>query len=280
MKSFYLIPLSIAMILAACGDSASDNSSPYGDLQYERHATGLAVGDCYVYATDNQVTIVFEQNYGDLGGITSTGKTVIGDPVKSTDEVVATSIFFKDAIAEQCELFEIAYAMLGGTVTCTDTEVKARAEAGHVSADSMAQARETAIETSKDNCDYYLEQISEVKGSSEKAESCTVKESGDTLVMDIAYPNKSAKIEAIEKENGISVVETYKGIDDKTLTQLCDSYKADGDNSDVVCEGSVFTYQTTKLDNGIAGDKASMNFACKMLLEGYMTLEEAMLDEE
>ena len=116
--------------------------------------------------------------------------------------------------------------------------------------------------------------------AAEKATSCDVQVDGNVVRQTIIYPNKSGVSTVTYLGNyKYSVREEYTGIDDVTLAKVCETYKKDEDKSNVVCSGSVFTFEEMypDIETLVEGTE---KYLCPALLSGGMTFEDLWFEED
>ena len=64
-----------------------------------------------------------------------------------------------------------------------------------------------------------------------------------------------------------------------TLAKVCETYKKDEDKSNVVCSGSVFTFEEMNPDIETLVE-GTEKYLCPALLSGGMTLEDLWFEED
>ena len=278
--AFLLIPLAF---LASCGDSTSSSDSR-GDLVYNLSAKATSItGRCSVYVADKRITMVFDQVVPGMGVLEYTSTIEMGSSsVKVSDEFEASSSIFKESMDANCAALKQQYLLAGGEVTCTATEVRANMEIASTPA-KLASARDTAISAMKEQCDYYIEQVSlsdMEDGDYEPASACYVDQLADTVFMLINYPDKSAIIKTYDVGGAVYMQEVYTGVDAETLEDVCFAYQHDSDKKDVVCDAETITYKSNEAGDSVEEIKNLMeNGACPALLHGATSLEDMWFGE-
>lgn len=157
-----IVPFSVAVMLVACDtDSSSADSSPYGDVRYERHLPGSdASADCYVYKKGHLFSVVMEQHFGLIGEITVVSQLELDSPSKIHEEVSLMGAISPSIVTNYCSQEKALYEeSMGGTVTCSKSKVVADVTLGDTQADKLEAARETAVAKLSVSCDDFIEQF-------------------------------------------------------------------------------------------------------------------------
>ena len=161
MKFLYAALFIVALMFTACdSDSSSAESSPYGDLRYERHLPGSdASADCYVYSEGINYTVVMEQHFGVVGSITVVSQLELNSPSKIHEEVNMLGVLSSDTPMEFCKQERDVYeTRMGGTVTCTKSKVTADVVIDEeIEASKLEEARKTAVISLALTCDEFIE---------------------------------------------------------------------------------------------------------------------------
>lgn len=284
--AFLLIPFA----LLACGDSTSGGDSR-GDLQYERHSkpSSFVKGECYVYATDSRVTFDAQMTLGKSSpAVFHSEVEIAGNSVKLKDELTTTSALFAELVENQCETIKPTYDDIGGTVSCTATEVKGSGTMKDVAPEKIAGMRSVMISHLSATCDDFIDRMDDeeltVDGFSEqgeKAQSCKVNLEGNVMSMDVVYADRSASYKTTWMDDGFTLnEETYVGVSADTLALICSSYKVEEGLVDVVCDGSTITYKGVPEDFDMADMRTYLeNVLCPAFLNGTETLEDLWFGE-
>lgn len=315
MKFVRLALWALPFAFLACGDSSStaspEGGSSYGEQQYLRQGeNSRSTGDCRVYATGSSVTLVFKQDFGKLGNISSVSQVEVGSTVYVRDEITASGWVFSDAIEDQCSQIKEKYDEIGGTVNCTDTEVKAQGKTGSVIPAQAGAAFEKSIGMMKDYCDMYIESLEEsgdVSGNDSQAEvpdtlvsrdgsqtlrsdtlienpfegkspgqaiSCSASQKENSVVFEIIYMDKTATLVTVMKDGWSEVTEYYTGVDAETLSQVCNAYRAEDGLYDIVCGDGIIAYRADEVYPLEEMVLVIEDYMCPALLDGSMTLED------
>lgn len=289
-----LIPvLASALVLAACSsDDSTGASGPRGEQKYSRTLTkgDAATMDCKVYESDNSVTITMNMDlilYNST--LTSVIETVVGAEASSYTADVEMTGILQAQVADGCQETKDGLAAQGGKVTCTESTVHAVIDLPGMTDAARAQSvLNAAIQKGIEQCDEFYQSNKkafvefpgewggDIEGTSlaEKATSCDVTLEGGLLTMDIVYPTKSARMQAMVDGNLFAITESYTGIDVMTLNQICTNYRNDPENLNVVCSGASFKYWA-EMDGETLEDVAvnQRKIVCPALLSGEMSLE-------
>lgn len=121
-------------------------------------------------------------------------------------------------------------------------------------------------------CDVYATSSSVTKIASAEAFGSTIRvEESGTWNADGSYQYRG---------DYITITESYTGVDTATLQTVCDTYKSDAEQMDVVCDGAAIT--STQLTEG-APLESIVSFyrdgVCPAFLSGNLTLEEMWFDD-
>ena len=161
MKFLYAALFIVALMFTACDSgSSSDESSPYGDLRYERHLPGrVTSADCYVYSEGVSYTVVMEQHLGIAGTITVISQLELDMPTKIHEEVNMLGVLSSDTPMEFCKQEREVYeTSMGGTVTCSKSKVTADAVIDEdVEVSKLEEARKTAVVSLALSCDEFID---------------------------------------------------------------------------------------------------------------------------
>ena len=284
MKLGTLALLLIPFIFLACTETTSSGDDSRGDLVYNLSAKATSItGRCSVYVADKRITMVFDQVVPGMGVLEYTSTIEMGSSsVKVSDEFEASSSIFKESMDANCAALKQQYLLAGGEVTCTATEVRANMEIASTPA-KLASARDTAISAMKEQCDYYIEQVSlsdMEDGDYEPASACYVDQLADTVFMLINYPDKSAIIKTYDVGGAVYMQEVYTGVDAETLEDVCFAYQHDSDRADVLCEGNTITYKSNDPEDNVEELADLMeNTVCPAFLHGVTSLEDMWFGE-
>ena len=300
MKFVRLALWALPFAFLACGDSSSTTSpegSSYGEQQYLRKGkNSTSTADCRVYTTGTSVTLVFKQDFGKVGNISSISQVEVGSTINVRDEVSASGKVFSDAIEEQCRQVKEKYDEIDGTVSCTDTEVKAHGKTGSVIPAQAGAAFEQSIDMMKDYCDIYIESLEgsgDVSGNASQAEvpdtlienpfegkdsgqaiSCSANKQENSVVFEIIYGDKTATLVTVMKDGWSEITEYYTGVESETLSQVCNAYRAEDGLYDVVCGDGIIAYRADEVYDPEEMAFIIENYMCPALLDGSMTLED------
>ena len=283
MKLARLAFLLIPFAFFACTESTSSSDSR-GDLVYNLSAKSSSLtGRCSVYVADKRITMVFDQVVSGMGVLEYTSTIELGSSsVKVSDEFEASSSIFKESMDANCAALKQQYLLAGGEVTCTATEVRANMEVASTPA-KLASARDTAIGAMKEQCDYYIGQVSMSdmgEGDYEPAQACYVDQLADTVFMLLNYPDKSAIIKTYDVGGAVYMQEVYTGVDAETLGDVCFAYRHDSDRADVLCEGNTITYRSNDPEDNVEELAVLMeNTVCPAFLHGVTSLEDMWFGE-
>lgn len=272
-------------------DSASSE-----EPSYERHfdsQDGFSSYKCNVYTTDNSVLL--DMDFELFGGTSSMKQHLVTDfssPATYSGTIEATGLF-SYSLADKCvEVKESFNEAPNGSASCTDTSIVFTSD---IPTDDFAN-KETYLLLMKKKmntmCDEFFDEFYEDFGPSgvpsssansgaEAALSCNVNVQGNTMAMSVVYTDKSAFFSLTEVNGVYTMTETYTGIDQATLDEVCEAYKTEEDISNVSCSNSVISY--TPLDEDMDVDIQSyasyMELAiCPYLLNGGLTLEDLWYD--
>ena len=290
-KEIQVFALAIPLIMAACTADLSSSSS-YGDAEYTRV---LSKGDnasmqCNVYVDDDRVAIVFNLDYAMYNSMeTIKIETRAGKPSVYTIDIETTGIFAND-IDEACAVITEDLASDGGKTECSETEIHGKQFLGNaVSETSINYVVSTAYEYGKNRCDSWYDKYKDLfksipgewggdveqKKSGEKASSCDVYLDRNLLTVSITYPDKSASMQMAVSGNVYSVVESYMGLDDETLSNICRSYRNNPEIENVVCQDAYFSYSFVDDESSLEDEAVYQKTAvCPALLSGEMALED------
>lgn len=314
MKFVRLALWALPFAFLACGDSSSTTSpegSSYGEQQYLRKGkNSTSTADCRVYTTGTSVTLVFKQDFGKVGNISSISQVEVGSTINVRDEVSASGKVFSDAVEEQCRQMKEKYDEIDGTVSCTDTEVKAHGKTGSVIPAQAGAAFEQSIDMMKDYCDIYIESLEgsgDVSRNDSQAEvpdtlvsrdgsqtlrsdtlienpfegkspgqaiSCSASQKENSVVFEIIYMDKTATLVTVMKDGWSEITEYYTGVDAETLSQVCNAYRAEDGLYDIVCGDGIIAYRADEVYDPEEMAFIIENYMCPALLDGSMTLED------
>jgi len=291
-----LIPMSVAAILVGC-DSGSTSPDPFikGDLIYERHIDPNGVGSmtCNVYSTGN--VVMAELNVNMITDNSNMGFKLEGNfgkqPATYRGEYTMDGIFlmFSEQTCEEAK--EQVEDLDNAKTSCSDnkTSFSALIKDANETNKSFYIARLTSY--MERYCDQVynntIQQFNKAanqvdpKGEiAEKALSCGVQVNGNVVQQSIIYSNKTGVSTGTYLGNyKYSVREEYTGIDDETLAKVCEAYKKDEYKSNVVCSGSVFTFEEMNPDIETLVE-GTEKYICPALLSGGMTLEDLWFEED
>ncbi len=289
-----IIPvLASALMFAACSsDDSTGASGPRGEQKYSRTLTkgDAATMECKVYESDNSVTITMNMDlilYNST--LTSVIETVVGPQASSYTADVEMTGVLQAQVADGCQETKDGLAAQGGKVTCTESTVHAVIDLPGMTDAARAQSvLNAAIQKGIEQCDEFYQSNKkafvefpgewggDIEGTSlaEKATSCDVTLEDGLLTMDIVYPTKSARMQAMVDGNLFAITESYTGIDAMTQNQICTNYRNDPENLNVVCSGASFKYWA-ETDGETLEDVAvnQRKIVCPALLSGEMSLE-------
>ena len=80
---------------------------------------------------------------------------------------------------------------------------------------------------------------------------------------------------AISSDGVYSVVESYTGLDNATLSNICRSYQNDPEIRNVVCQDSYFAYSLVEYEGSLEDEAVNQKKeVCPALLSGELTLED------
>ena len=302
MKHFLVIPFSVAAaILVGCDSSSTSpdpfSSEPYikGDLIYERHIDPNGIGSmtCNVYSTGNIVMVEGKVNL--LTDNSNMGfqfeSNFNKEPAVFRGEYTLDGAFLMQS-KQTCDGAKADVEnMEDGKTSCSDKKIMFSASVPDVNESNKSKYIASKTTSMKNYCDYIyintVKQFDEIANSiepneitAEKALSCDINVNGNVINSSVVYPNKSSVATATYLGNyKYSIREEYTGIDDATLAKVCEAYKKDEDNSNVVCSGSVFTLESVgpDIDTFV---KVLREYQCPAMLNGGMTFEDLWFDED
>ena len=292
MKYLFTLPLAVAAFLVACdsGSTAPDSFSK-GDLIYERHFdSNLGNGKCYVYATDNSVSVDFTVNViNDNTYLKQQLEWSFGNKAnyRGKSEVSGLFVIMKDELCESMK--ELANEMDNGRYTCTENGATISASPSDYDESQKKLRMATSKSMMKSQCDSWHDDFSKKFGDmaqngnlGEKAESCEPVLNGNTITTTIKYPDKSAIMKMTKENGGYTMTEEYTGIDAATLAKVCEAYNKESEIKNVVCTGSTITYQsnTSKVPEIADYLEYDQKYQCPRLLNGMMTLEDIWYNQE
>ncbi|MBR4558448.1 MAG: hypothetical protein IKO21_02595 [Fibrobacter sp.] len=290
-----IIPvLASALMFAACSsDDSTGASGPRGEQKYSRTLTkgDAATMDCKVYESDNSVTITMNMDlilYNST--LTSVIETVVGAEASSYTADVEMTGILQAQVADGCQETKDGLAAQGGKVTCTESTVHAVIDLPGMTDAARAQSvLNAAIQKGIEQCDEFYQSNKkafvefpgewggDIEGvySGEKASSCNVNLENGILTVEVVFPDKSARMQAVAEGDLFSVTETYTGIDGSTQYEICANYSNDPDYINVTCSLGSFKY-TTASDGSTLEDMAvyQRKTICPAFLSGEMTLED------
>lgn len=294
-----LIPmLASALVLAACSsDDSTGPSGPSGELKYSRTLTkgDAAAMECKVYASDNSVTISMNMDLVTYNStMTTVMETTLGSQASSYVADIEMTGILQAQVEDGCEETRNGLAAQGGKVTCTESSVHAVLDLpGVTDAARMQTVINGQVQEGVERCDDFYKSTKnvfiefpgewggDVEGvySGEKASSCDVNLENGILTVEVVYPDKSARMQAVAEGDLFTVTETYTGIDGSTQYEICANYSNDPDYMNVTCSLGSFTYTTTS-DGSTLEDMAvfQRKTVCPAFLSGEMTLEDMWND--
>jgi hypothetical protein len=287
-KKIALLPLLFGFFAGGCSTDSSTSSgdAAYGDVRYQRTVNDPDFpGACHVYATDSRVTMVFKQDFGKMGNISILSQAEFGAKTSFRDEVVTTGRMFEATVEYQCEEISAMYNQLGGTVNCTDSEVKAHGEVAGIDLSERSARMESAIATMKEYCDMYVEEREDDDGGDivspdgDHAVSCTVHQDGASVVMNVVFEDKTAMFTTTVMDGYTFATESYTGVDAETLAQVCGAYRLEEGLYDVTCDANTIMYKSNEIYPVEEEVSLLESMMCPAFLNGSYTLEDAWFEK-
>ncbi len=296
MKYLFTLPLAVTAFLVAC-DSGSTAPDPYikGDLIYERHISPNGVGSmkCNVYSTGD--VIMVESNVNMMTDNSNMGFNMeinFGKkPATYRGEYTMDGAFLMFS-ERTCNDAKSAVEGLDNKKTsCSDNKASFSASRNEIDETNKKFYITTLTSAMKGYCDRAydntIQQFNDIANkvepneiAAEKATSCDVQVDGNVVRQTIIYPNKSGVSTMTYLGNyKYSVREEYTGIDDETLAKVCETYKKDEDISNLVCSGSVLTFEEIYPDIETLVE-ATEKYICPAMLNGGMTFENLWFDRD
>lgn len=161
MKFLKIIPLFVAILLVACDSdstSASGDSS-YGTMRYEQHySSDEASADCYIYEKGRLLSAVMEQRFGSVGEVVVVSQIYWDGLVKAHEEVHFKGQVSPDSKSSYCSQEKAVYSQgLGGTVSCTDSEIVSDADMGALSSAEYDEKQDGVLNGLKGSCDDFID---------------------------------------------------------------------------------------------------------------------------
>lgn len=295
---YKLIMASAVFILAACTTSEESihKATVTGNEVYKRHLAkgNNVVMDCYVYATENSVSVDVSLDLivYDHSTMTMTMVTEVGDPTWYTADINLSGILLGE-YDETCESIKGQFEGTDADVRCSNSNIHSQLELPSITNPAKIESMiEKSLEESKAKCDALVDQyrsnFSEFDGawdfgeSTERAQSCEVNMAADTVYLNVAYASKALTMKTTMSDPvTFTTTEEYAGLDDKTLVEICNAHQNDEDiySYTVGCNGPWFTYshpttvegETMTLEDLAVSMKKVL---CPGLLDGSYVLDD------
>ena len=285
----FVVIMSLFMVSCTVEDSSSFS---YSETNYTRT---LSKGDnasmqCNVYVDDGRVAVVLELDYPMYNSSeTIKIETRAGTPSVYTVDVEATGVLLDD-IESFCTSIANSLAKYDGKTECSETEVHGVEMFANVTtAAAIDYVVSTSIEDGREKCDSWYDSYKKVfqkipgewggdiekDYTGEKASSCDVSLETNLLTVSITYPDKTALMQMAVSDGIFSVLESYTGLDNATLSNICRSYQNDPEIRNVVCQDSYFAYSLVEYEGSLEDEAVNQKKeVCPALLSGELTLED------
>ena len=281
----------ISLFMVACTMDSSSGAS-YGETNYTRV---LSKGDnasiqCNVYVDDNRVVTLLDVDMA-MYNSTETVKFEVraGSPSVYQIDVEATGVLLSD-VEDFCAAITEQFSDQNARAECSESEAHGVQQFYSVTSETeINYVVSNAIESGRERCDKWYDNFKksfrEIPGEwggdakstskGEKASSCDVSLEGNLLTMSVTYPDKSAVMKLSVEGNVYAAVESYTGLDDATLSDICRSYQSETVIRDVACQGSSFSYWYIDSEGSLEDEAVyQKKEVCPALLSGEMTLED------
>lgn len=299
MNILYKLILSLSILaLVACTstDESVHKATVTGNQVYKRHLAkgNNVVMDCYVYATENSVSVemMLDLIVYDHSTMTMSMVTEVGDPSWYTADIDLSGILLTE-YDETCETVKSEFEGTGADVRCSNTNIHSQIELPSITNPVKLQSMiESTIEEGKTKCDglfdQYRSNFSDLDGAwdfgepVEAAQSCDVNMANDTVYVNIIYSDKAVVMKTTMADaSTFSTTEEYVGLDDATLVEICNAHKDDDDiySYSVGCNGPWYVYSHPATINGTVMNLEDLAVSmkkelCPGFLNGSYTLED------
>ena len=286
----YMSAFAVAGALVACDSStSSDGGSPYGATKYSVPVKqGNVTGRCDVYATSSSVTkIASAEAFGSTIRVEESGTWNADGSYRVLVDERMSGLFLME-VDDACECMKDRFG--ADYVVCSEDRVSVdrsiSKDAARPLDDELIQEM---VEGLTKSCDDFREEMQKVADkfsatpgdvSAERAVSCDVDVAGNIVTQKVVFPSRTVTVVGEYRGDYITITESYTGVDAATLQAVCDTYKSDAEQMDVVCDGAAIT--STQLTEG-APLESIVSFyrdgVCPAFLSGNLTLEEMWFDD-